>query len=204
MGLGIEGDRNLLDRFRQGEQEILAQIYRAYVRRVELLVRGLLRRRWRGELIAAEQCEDLVQEAFARAFTRRAREAFDESRDYGAYLLVIARNVVIDVLRSGRREVPANDAFIEDCLELRAANSEVEEQARWNDPATIALVRQYLANLSPELQLVHHQRHVLENAQVTAASALGMSRRRMRTLEKRIHAGLSRMIRPDRLRAGAF
>jgi RNA polymerase sigma factor (sigma-70 family) len=191
MGWTFWDHKDRLERFRRGERAVLERVYRVYVARVEALVRRQLSAR-RVSTRIAEQWEDVVQEAFAHAFSRRAREAYDGTRDYGPYLLAITRNVVADLLRTGAREVTTGDDPIEHRLALEAASSFVADQPHWNDPETVARARGYLAKLSDELQSVHYQRYVLGKAQAAAARSLGMSRRRVRTLEKRLSVGLMR------------
>src|SRR5262249_47435933 len=101
----LEGDRELLDRYRRGEREALAQIYWAYVDRVERLVSSCLRVQGAAWPDSSVSAEDLVQEVFTRAFSQKARTAYDGLRDYGPYLFTIARNAVADAFRRLGREV---------------------------------------------------------------------------------------------------
>lgn len=60
-----------------------------------------------------QEAEDIAQEAFIKAF--RHLSSFDTSRKFAAWLLKIARNVMIDRFRRLRNE-PANTTVPEDCL----------------------------------------------------------------------------------------
>jgi RNA polymerase sigma-70 factor (ECF subfamily) len=59
----------------------------------------------------------------------------------------------------------------------------------------VAVVSAYLASLPEELRRVHHQRFVLATPQRQAAEALGISRQSLRTLEKKLMAGLRERLR---------
>lgn len=105
----LEEDRPLLDGFRRGDRDALDRVYRAYAEEIaSILVNGFAFSsagrscRFRG-LSSRFDLEDVLQEVFARAFTERARLAYDGLRPYGAYLAAIARTAVIDRFRSQAR-----------------------------------------------------------------------------------------------------
>ena len=58
-----------------------------------------------------EEAEDLVQEAFLRAWRRR--ESFQGGPGFRAWLYKIATNACLDALRSRRRRVPSLHSFAE-------------------------------------------------------------------------------------------
>lgn len=198
MGSAFEGNRDLLERFRRGERSALEQVYWAYVTRVDRLVRRLLHFHGGTRLVAAANVEDLVQDSFTRAFGPAARQAYDGLRDYGPYLLAIVRNIVADMLRLRQREVLAGTAEIEAWLALEDVAA-AEDPSSWIDPMTLARVREYLSRLPFDLQSVHHRRYVLDEAQDVAADALGLSRQRLRTLEKKLRLGLIRELKKTRM-----
>jgi RNA polymerase sigma-70 factor (ECF subfamily) len=198
MGSAFEGNRDLLERFRRGERSALEQVYWAYVARVDRLVRRLVHVHGGTRLVAAANVEDLVQDSFTRAFGPAARQAYDGLRDYGPYLLAIVRNTVADMLRLRQREVLAGTAEIEAWLALEDAAA-AEDPSSWIDPLTLARVREYLSRLPSDLQSVHHRRYVLDEAQDVAAGALGLSRQRIRTLEKKLRLGLMRELKKARV-----
>jgi len=167
------------------------------VERVDRLVRRLLHLHGGTRLVAAANVEDLVQDSFTRAFSPAARGAYDGIRDYGPYLLTIARNTVADALRLQQREVLAGGAEIAAWMALEDV-APAEEPASWIDSVTLARVRDYLSRLPIDLQSVHHRRYVLDEAQDVAAEALGMSRQRIRTLEKKLRLGLVRELKRTR------
>ena len=198
MGSAFEGDRELLERFRSGERAALEQVYWAYVTRVDRLVRRLLHLHGGTRLIAAVNIEDLVQDSFTRAFSPVTRQGYDGIRDYGPYLLAIVRNTVADALRLQQREVLVGDAELEGWLALEDAAA-AEDASNWGDPVTLGRVRDYLGHLPENLKAVHHRRYVLDEAQDAAAEALGLSRQRIRTLEKKLRLGLVRELKKTRV-----
>jgi RNA polymerase sigma-70 factor (ECF subfamily) len=183
-------DAALLRRFRQGERDALERVYWAYVDRIESVVRHgfylIQKEGLRIEGARADEVADLVQETFARAFSERARLAYDGVREYGPFLVTITRNLLIDRARKLGRELS-----FEQLGEDRDDTEAPEPEAAWADEATMNVVRQYLAALPDELRGVHEQRYVRGLSLEQAARALGISRQQLRTLEKRLRDGLA-------------
>jgi RNA polymerase sigma-70 factor (ECF subfamily) len=114
----LEGNRALLDGFRRGDRDALAQVYRAYVQDLARAVRQGVAVDVDGQRVRVganppeSEVELVLQETFVRAFSASAREAYDGIRPFGAYLATIARNIVIDRARAARthaRLVPIDD-----------------------------------------------------------------------------------------------
>ena len=182
--------------FRRGDRAALETVYWWYVAGVERVVRFGFRLGQRDDGVplsvpGAERdaVADLVQEVFARAFSERARLAYDGLRPYGPYLLQIARNLLVDRARRSARELPLDDQELE-----RAFEHERDEPADWADAGTMAATQAYLATLSPELRDVHEQRFVFGRSQRDAAAALGISRQQLRTREDKLFDGLRRTL----------
>lgn len=104
-------DRDLLDGLGRGDETALADVYRQHSPRVvDALRLGFSfqssgkRRRFKGFSDPLE-LESFVQEVFLRAFSERARLAYDGLRPFEPYLLTVARNIVIDELRRRRTAV---------------------------------------------------------------------------------------------------
>lgn len=132
---------------------------------------------------------DLVQETFARAFSQRARLAFDGLRDFGPYLATIARNLLVDWARRQGREIQT------DSVAAQLAQEDGDElDVPWADAATIRIVEDYLAGLPRELADVHRERYVHSRSQRDAAKILGISRQQLRTRENRLRDGLRRLL----------
>jgi RNA polymerase sigma-70 factor (ECF subfamily) len=78
------------------KEAAFAEYYRVHYRQVRGLCRQLLG--------SAERADDAAQEAFLRAY--RSFERFDEKQSFGAWIMSIARNHCIDVVRRRGTEVP--------------------------------------------------------------------------------------------------
>ena len=178
------------ERFRQGDARVLEEIYWAYVDVIEhLLAVGFF---VKGRQIAVpgvgnpDQRDDLLQEVFVKAFGETARRNFDATRDFRAYLLSIARHVLVDEhRRAGRPHVPY-DADLDEVYGGPTPPSEQE----WMSPELLEVVERYVASLTSPLRELHHARYALGRSQREAADDLGLSRQNVRTMEDRLKAGL--------------
>lgn len=203
----LESDRELLDAFRRGDRDALARVYRAHIDEVELVVR-------RGFVVGAnaehrvpgmgvdDEVRDVVQEAFVRAFAPKAREAYDGLRAYRPYLLRIVKNLMIDRARaSNRRPVLADergvgdiDAAIHRDQSLRLdAPMGAEDALHWK--RLREAYHEYQESMDTEERELVRVRYEDGLSQRDAADALGVSRRRVRTVEERIKDGLTRFLR---------
>jgi len=189
----------LLSAFRRGDREALETVYRHYGRSIEVHLRLLARRSGARELAQAGVVEDLLQEAFLRAFSAPAREAYDGVREFGPYLKAIARNCFVDLLRTRRHE-----------RRLLCAESFVSvDQIQANDelPNTrLVLLEDYLTSLPPALRGVYEKRFEQGLSQGDACRMLALSRRSLRTLEEHLRRGfrkalVRKQLQPERLRS---
>lgn len=212
----FQGDRDLLQRFRDGERDALERVYRHYVDeavavlRFGFWVKGASAFYWRGTDDEQTQ-RDMVQELFLRAFSPRARQSFDGLSPYRPYLLRILKNLLIDRHRAGKHEsvVPVstggapgpNDRAELDLDLLIGANAELQgEPAQSSEDALqwkrdVALARSYIAALDDEARRFVQLRFEDELSQAEVARHLGASERRVRTLEKRVRRGLAKVLR---------
>jgi RNA polymerase sigma factor (sigma-70 family) len=177
----LRRDRALLEAFRAGEAPALERVYREYVDLVTDVVRRGTNFSGGGRVggVTGVDLYDLVQESFARAFSLKARLAYDGVRDYRPYLLTIVRNLLADWARKRGREVPSE-------AELEPPAPEEP----WADPATMAAVEAYVRDLEPPLDRLYEVRFVRGVSQAEAASEMGIGRQSVRTLEKRLREGL--------------
>lgn len=200
-------DRALLDAFRRGERAALERVYREYVQSVARLLRrgfsfssGGRRHHFRGFWTTFD-LEDRLHEVFARAFSERARTSYDGLTSYKAYLLAIARNLVIDEFRQKA------DALLEFSLDAEGepsattADLTAEPQAepltgdlepRGNPPADIeaaevvGLVKIFRAQLSPREQEIFRLRFEEEREHKEIAEMTRLSPSQIKTSEQRI------------------
>ena len=189
----MRNDRALLDQFRAGRPEALGTVYWEYTRKVERLLSAGFEVKGRGTRVAGvcrqpDDLADLVQEVFLRAFSEKARRAYDGLRDYGPYLYAIARNVLVDWARVRGREIPAPWAELEAAVEVAPVT---DDTPPWATAGAMRVVESYLAALSQDLVNVHKLRHEEGLSQEQTAARLGVSRQTLRTLERRLRDGLA-------------
>ena len=178
-----------LEAFRRGDATVLEQVYWHHVDYVERIVRhGLASWRQSEGGGPPRDADDLLQDIFARAFSPAARQSFDGRREFRPYLAAIARNVLIDLFRASR----IDDRLVYDEL---PENEVAVDDPQWAEPRLLAIVKDYVAHLPPELEGVYHQRYVLGVSQEIAARSLSLTRQRLRTLERKLRARLARELK---------
>lgn len=190
------GNRDRLERFRQGDRAVLEQVYHHYVRPLSHILRQGFSVPADGRtlhvpgLTSPYEIEGACQEVFLRAFRPAGRLGYDGERNYGNYLFRIARNWRIDEFR--RRELPTVDAPLED---LPLLDNEPLAEERLVDGELTALVERYLAGV-PERDRSYFRFRFAEGlAQTEAAARLGLTRIQGRRIEARVKAGLIDFLR---------
>lgn len=200
----FDNNRELLDRFRRGERAALAEVYEHYVDDVALVARrGFTMESAGHAYIRGADLEgehELVQDTFVKAFSASARASFDGLRPYRPFLLRITKNLMIDRFRARRSAAAAPISELVDAVDPATA-PDPEAELHWKElsEATAAFV----AALDPESREVVRLRFERELSQDVVAAELGCSRRRVRTVEHRVEAGLKRHLRRLRTTAGA-
>lgn len=195
--LALERDRDLLAGFREGKRDVLARVYRALVDDVfKLVALGFTSKSAtiRGERDPDEQ-RVAVQEVFVKAFAERARLGYDGVRPYRPYLLTIARNVMIDRARARSGELGrASDVDVDAIIATDAPiPGDVEDSA--DQQRLRARTTTWLETLEPELRRFVTLRFEREMSHLDVAAELGITRRRVRTLEARVIKGLRRFLK---------
>ena len=201
-------NRALLDRFRRGDRDALAEVYYRYVDEVATLARRGFTIESSGHVyvrgLDAEGERELVQETFVKAFAEKARLAYDGVSPYRPYLLRITKNAMIDRYRAAQHApVELDENGVGDIDELLAANAELApgvepEDLHWK--TLRAATNEYVATLDDESRRVVQLRFVEERSQDDTAAQLQCSRRRVRTVEDRVLAGLRNALRSRGLR----
>lgn len=190
----LEQDRPLLEAFRRGEEEALSLVYFQYVHEVEALLRHGFFVEGKGlrcpGALDPELQRELIQETFLRAFAAPARQSYDGIRPYRAFLLRIARNLLVDRWRKKEPHALA-EADGEAALEAEAPVAS-EEVLHWRTLS--AATAEHLASLDAEERELVRLRFEEELGQREVAAAMGVSRRRVRTLEARVQDGLRRFL----------
>ena len=188
-GCALVRDPRLLAAFREGRRDALTRVYRAHVRAIDRRLRWLAANGGRTALAQACAIADLRQEVFVRAFSQRARHAYDGRREFGPYLDRIAYNCFVDAVRAAARET------LEPPCELaRYLEAPAPEPEPWTDSDATGVVGEYIRGLPDPLKHVYEQRFVLSRSERAASAALGVSRRYLRTRERRLRTGLRKLL----------
>jgi RNA polymerase sigma-70 factor (ECF subfamily) len=175
-----DADRQLLERFVQGDQEAFERLFRQFEREVY----GWILRITRDPTAA----EDALIDAFWRAYRGRAR--FDSSRGFGAWMRRIATNSALDQLRK-----------------LRARQSTLGPQSTWRPPSGGPLPAQHdlreairlaFGKLPPRLLVVATLALVEERSHAEIAEALDLP---VGTVKSRVFRA-TRLLRKEMTRLG--
>ena len=200
------GNRTLLDAFRRGDREALAQVYDHYYPAVvELATRGFSFEsgggwyRFRGAMSAADLF-DLVHDVFTAVFEERARLGYSGTSPYGAYLAQVTRNRIISRLRADQRTRVEGEGDGGGEGAPSAAPSPEEELMLRQAQDT---VKAFLAGQSETMRALARLRFGEDLSQEEAAAALGLTRKKVRRLEDELRRGLVRHLRGKGVPAGA-
>lgn len=184
-------DRSLLERFRAGDREAMTVVFHSYSDDVARYLcagfsfdSGGRPLRFSG-LRERFELHDVLAETFRRAFEERARLAYDGISPYEVYLKRIARNLVIDRLRS-KRPLADDD---ENAIARLAAGGPSPEQAAQKAECS-RLVQRFVSSLSHDEQRLVALRFLENLAQEEVARRLGKTRRWVRTNESRLRRRL--------------
>jgi RNA polymerase sigma-70 factor (ECF subfamily) len=187
----------LLARFRAGERAALVEVYDAYAERVANLVRQGCQLQKAGApalgglFVSPDDFLDVIHEVFIKAFSPAARQGYDGVREFGPYVLMITRNVMVDWVR---RRGSTTSFTAEWFAALPSPDPAPDEPAPWWAAERLAVLERYLAGLPRELREVHRSRYEQGLSQEAAAQALGISRQTLRTAEQRLRRGLAQAI----------
>lgn len=192
---------------RTGDPRALEAVYWAFVDQVAALVRrGFVYSRDRVVVVPGvgePQAQlDLIQETFLRLFSEQARRAYDPQRPLRPYLLRIAKNLMIDRLRRSGREVNAASDGLDSGVGDIDALLDEDGPIPAEDPASLAhwhrqreATRAWASRLATELKAIYDLRYERSLGQELSAERLGISRRRVRTLEARLRRCLRKELK---------
>lgn len=176
----------LVEAAQRGDQAALAELYTANVNRVF----GFILRRVRTRQLA----EDLTSETFCRAL-RRLGSVHWQGRDIGAWLITIARNLLVDYYKSStyRREALtgtlAGDIVDADRVDER---SQPETAAIAHEVSTVLLAA--VARLTPDQRRVVELRLYADATIDETAQILGMNVGAVKAAQYRAVRALGRIL----------
>ncbi len=173
-------DPGTLRAFREGDEDAVRDVYRAYGRLVFAVAHRVL-----GDRGLAEEA---TQQTFVQAW--RAASGFDEGRDPAPWLATIARRVAIDVQRrEARRPAGAlDDAPPDDAALVTQPPSAEALWATWE-------VRAAVDDLPPDERAVVRLQHVEGHTHQEIAERLGIAVGTVKSRSFRAHQRLATRLR---------
>jgi RNA polymerase sigma-70 factor (ECF subfamily) len=166
----------LIEAAQAGNRDAFGQLYARYADGVSRFVGNRLRDRG--------AVEDLTSETFTRAL-RRIDSASDQGRDVGAWFTTIARNLVLDHVKSSRHRLETVTAEI---TEARASDASPEQAVIAQE--TTADLHRHVAALSPGQQECIRRRFWEELSVAETAAAMGRGEGAVKALQHRAIVGL--------------
>lgn len=196
----FEETPGLLPRFRDGTKDAYEAVYRRYFSDVyRLFSRGFVTGTPPCSVpgLSEEQALEHLQEVFLRAFDERARMGYDGLRPYRPYLLRIAKNYRIDVHRRERhvdaQGGPAEDARrvdLDRVIDQSSPVAPLDIEETYHTQSRLEQTQVFLSGLSEVERRFVTLRFVEERPQAVVATTLGVTRRKVRTLEVQIQRQL--------------
>ena len=193
----LVSDRALLDSFRRGEGRAIERVYREYVGQVTALLKNGFSFMSGGNSTYFKgysdtwELECAVQDVFIQAFSPRARESYDGIKPYGPFLMTIARNRVISLLRSETRELRRRSRLAAEgqppgpeSPEKQAIQQQLEET-----------VKEFLETLDPELAQFFSRRYGEDRNLMETARMLGLSRMKARIKDRKLRKAFVEFLR---------
>lgn len=181
-------DRDLLEGFRRGDDQAIERVYHAHVAQVTALLRNGFSFMSGGQSIYfkgfkdAWDLEGAVQDVFIQAFSERARQSYDGIKPYGPFLLTIARNRVISLLRSEMREQRRRSML---AAEGPGPGPDTPERAAMQRQLE-QLVARFIDGLDPALAEYYRVRYQGDHNLMQTARQLGLSRMKARIREQKL------------------
>lgn len=129
------------------------------------------------------ELENAIVEVFARAFEPRARQVYDGQRPYEHFLMGIARNYLLELMRN--REHPAGLEISEE-LDAALSFDRPDVHQELEDREVTELMRRFRAELGQEEGQLYDLRYVEGLTQMMAAERLGQTRIQLRRREHKL------------------
>jgi RNA polymerase sigma factor (sigma-70 family) len=169
-------DVSVLQRFRNGDDEAVRQVYQRYGKLVFSVAMRVLSNK--------QQAEDATQQTFLQAW--RAASSFDEGREFAPWLATIARRVAIDMQRSENRR-PTSSIEVAGVSDPAMITQPPSAEALWESWQ----VRAAIDNLDPTDRQVVHMQHMQGFTQSEIADRLGVALGTVKSRSFRAHRNLA-------------
>jgi RNA polymerase sigma-70 factor (ECF subfamily) len=165
------GGWDLVAAAQAGDRDAFGQLYGRYADGVSRFVGNRLRDRG--------AVEDLTSETFTRAL-RRIESVAEQGRDVGAWFTTIARNLVLDHVKSSRHRLETSTAQITDA---RASDDSPEQAVI--EKETAAELHRHVARLPAAQQECIRRRFMQELSVAETAAAMGRGEGAVKALQHR-------------------
>ncbi len=187
----------LLDAFRRGEPTALAEVFHEYVRPLSKVIRTGIsferdgRRQWVSGCVDRFAAEDVSQETFRRAVEPKNRDRYDGIRPYLSYLVRIARNFMVDLRRTERREPlrtgrRAESGETEENVCTAESSDDASPEAMLQQTEILRAVQDFVDQLEPTEREVYPLRFLDRVSIADVARHLGVSEHSVKTTEGRL------------------
>ena len=198
-------DRELLDSFRRGEGQAIERVYHAFVAPVTALLKNGFSFMSGGRTTYFKgfsdtwELECAVQDVFIQAFSERARQSYDGIKPFGPYLMTIARNRVISLLRSETREQRRRSLLAD---EGPPPGPESPEKHAIRQQLN-KIVQEFVSNLDPELAQFFLRRYGEDRNLMETARRLGLTRMKARIRDRKLRKQFLEFLRDRGLLSSA-
>jgi len=176
---------------RRGDRDAFASLVSPHTPKLQRLAHRLTR--------SAEDAEDVCQESLLKAFTKldQFSDTKTEAHEFCAWLATITRNCALDFLR---RKKASHTVPLEECHEVSSSAAQPKSpwgenpEAGYTREQQFKMIREAIAALPPELQMVCWFRDMREFSTKEAAEQLGISSIAVRLRLFRAHGQLRKML----------
>jgi RNA polymerase sigma factor (sigma-70 family) len=202
-------DEKLLFAYRDGQAWAYETLYREYGELVQRFLRSgftFVSRgrtcRYRGGATDID-VDSVVQETFARAFAVRTRQNYDGERPFRNYLFSIAKNLVLreyqrrERVLQGDNAEETTDILARRGLELGLTSAHQDPERSVADDELRAVTRAFIVELNEEERDFFSVRFAKGLTQQGAAAELGVTRARVKLLEKSLRRRFLEMLRTN-------
>ena len=178
---------DIVSRAQSGDHEAFGELYDRYV---DVVYRYIYYR-----VSNATLAEDLTSETFLRALRRIGSYTW-QGRDFGAWLVTIARNLIADHFKSGRYRL---EVATSDLVEAGADRSEDGPENEVLTTITNEALLEAVKRLNPEQQECVSLRFLQGMSVAETAAIMGKNEGAIKALQYRAVKSLSRLLPEDLL-----
>jgi RNA polymerase sigma-70 factor (ECF subfamily) len=178
---------DIVSRAQSGDSEAFGELYDRYV---DVVYRYIYYR-----VSNATLAEDLTSETFLRALRRISSYTW-QGRDFGAWLVTIARNLIADHFKSGRYRM---EVATSDLVEAGADRSQDGPENEVLTSITNEALLEAVKRLNPEQQECVSLRFLQGMSVAETAAIMGKNEGAIKALQYRAVKSLSRLLPEDLL-----